>query len=76
MFTGFLSDDRRVQVPERFVTEVLPAITSLAELKVTLHVFWLLGYKTGKPRCVCWSELARDAVRVTDPPGQRRGLTR
>ena len=60
MFTGFLSDDRRVQVPERFVTEVLPAITSMAELKVTLHVFWLLGTKTGKPRCVCWSELAAD----------------
>jgi DnaD/phage-associated family protein len=62
MFTGFLSDDRRVQLPERFVTEVLPSITSLAELKVTLHVFMLLGYKTGKPRCVCWTELAQDAV--------------
>jgi DnaD/phage-associated family protein len=60
MFTGFLGDDRRVQVPERFVSEVLPAITSLAELKVTLHVFLLLGYKTGKPRCVCWTELAQD----------------
>src|SRR5215212_6394728 len=68
MFTGFLSDDRRVQVPERFVTEVLPAITNLAELKVTLHVFWLLGDKTGRPRAVSWSELAQDATLA-------RGLT-
>ena len=68
MFTGFRSDDRRIQLPERFVTEVLPAITSMAELKVTLHVFWLLGTKTGKPRCVCWTELAADETLA-------RGLT-
>src|SRR4051794_28785524 len=68
MFTGFLSDDRRVQVPERFITEVLPGITNLAELKVTLHVFWLLGDKTGRPRAVSWSELAQDATLA-------RGLT-
>ena len=74
MFTGFRNDDRRVQVPERFVTEVVPAITSVAELKVTLHVFWLLGYKTGRPRCVSWSELAGDAVlgrSLTASPGPR-----
>jgi len=68
MFTGFRSDDRRIQLPERFVTEVLPGITSMAELKVTLHVFWLLGTKTGKPRCVCWTELAADEALA-------RGLT-
>src|SRR5436309_573066 len=71
MFTGFVGDDRRVQMPERFITEVLPAITSVAELKVTLHVFWLLGTKTGKPRCVCWSELAADVTLARSLAGGR-----
>ncbi len=77
MFTGFRSDDHRIQLPESFVTEVLPAITSMAELKVTLHVFWLLGTKTGKPRCVCGSELAQDetlARALTSTRGPRPAL--
>jgi DNA replication protein len=47
-------------VPNLFFSELLPAIDHLAELKVTLHVFWLLTKKTGPRRYVSGAELAAD----------------
>jgi len=40
----------------------LPQIDSLPELKVTLHVIWLLYRKKGQPRCVSREELLGDGV--------------
>jgi DnaD/phage-associated family protein len=50
----------------------LPQIDSLPELKVTLHVIWLLHQRTGQPRCVSREELLRDGVllRGLKRPGQ------
>src|SRR5690242_3611810 len=62
MFSGFQGEDKRVQVPESFFASVLPQITSLAELKVTLHVFWRLAAQVGQPRLVSYQELAADPV--------------
>src|SRR5216683_1034701 len=52
-FTGFPSGKNPyVPVPDAFFTVLLPEIEDTAELKVTLHLFWLLAQKKGNPRCV------------------------
>jgi len=60
MFNGFGSDEQRVQIPESFFTTVVPQITNLGELKVTLHMFWRLAAQVGQPRLVSYPELAAD----------------
>jgi len=47
-------------VPNLFFSELLPEIDHLGELKVTLHVFWLLTQKKGDRPCVSRQELATD----------------
>lgn len=59
-FQGFPSEVRYTGVPSLFFTTLLPQIDDLAELKVTLHLFWLLGRKRGLPRVVTYQELAAD----------------
>src|SRR5258707_10137360 len=79
-FTGFPSGKNPyVPVPEVFFTVLLPEIEDTAELKVTLHLFWLLAQKQGNPRCVSDRELLSDLVllhslkRQGDPrPGEER----
>ena len=63
LFAGFPSGKNPyVPVPEVFFTELLPEIEDTAELKVTLHLFWLLAQKHGDPRCVNELELVADSV--------------
>jgi DNA replication protein len=79
-FAGFPSGKSPyVPVPEVFFTEVLPEIEDSAELKVTLHLFWLLARKQGNPHCASDRELLADRVllqslrRRGDPrPAQER----
>lgn len=62
-FTGFPSGKNPyVPVPEVFFTVLLPEIEDTAELKVTLHLFWLLAQKQGNPRCISDRELLGDRV--------------
>lgn len=49
-------------LPNLFFTELLPIIDDLAELKVTLHVFWRLYHLQGYPRCVSHADLAADST--------------
>jgi DNA replication protein len=49
-------------LPNLFFSKLLPAIDDLAELKVTLHIFWLLHQKKGYPRYVSQRELEADGV--------------
>jgi len=49
-------------LPNLFFSQLLPAIDDLAELKVTLHIFWLLHQKKGYPRYVSRRELEADGV--------------
>ena len=51
MFNGFQSEEKRISLPESFFTSVLPQITNLAELKVTLHVFYRLAAQVASPGC-------------------------
>jgi DnaD/phage-associated family protein len=79
-FTGFPSGKNPyVPIPEIFFTVLLPEIEDIAELKVTLHLFWLLAQKQGNPRCVSDRELVNDRAllrglrRQGDPrPGEER----
>ena len=51
-------------VPNLFFSELLPLVDDLAELKVILHLFWLIGKKRGKLRYARLDELLRDRLLV------------
>jgi len=53
---------RFTSIPNLFFSELLPAIDGLAELKVTLHIFWLLSQKKGSPGYVSFKELSGDGT--------------
>lgn len=55
----------RVQVtpvPNVLFSELVPEVDDLAELQVTLHIFYVLVQKKGSPRYVTLSELASDST--------------
>ncbi len=60
-FTGFPAGRQTyTPLPNLFFSELLPNIDHLGELKVTLHVFWLLTRKKEARPCVSRDELAAD----------------
>lgn len=60
-FAGFAPGKQPyTPLPNQFFSELLPDIDHLGELKVTLHVFWLLAQKKGPRQCVSQEELAAD----------------
>jgi DNA replication protein len=60
-FAGFPPGKQRiVPIPELFFSDLLPGIDHLGELKLTLHVFWLLVQRKGEPSYVGGEELAAD----------------
>jgi DNA replication protein len=62
-FAGFPPGDVRcTPVADLFFSELLPQIDSMPELKVSLHVLWLLHRQRGQERCVSKEELQRDGV--------------
>lgn len=76
-FDGFPAGHLRfTSVPDLFFSEVLPAIDDLAELKVTLHVLWLLYRKQGDLRCVSRGELEADPTLLQSLGGERDALVR
>jgi DNA replication protein len=64
LFSGFPSGKVEVTpLPNLFFSELCPAIDDLAELKVTLHIFWLLANrKVGAPPYVTANELRADGT--------------
>ena len=60
-FNGFPTRMEFTPVPNIFLSNLLPEIADMAELKVTLHLFRLLYYKKGSPQFVTFNELAGDA---------------
>ena len=58
-FEGFSTQDL-VAMPASFFTHVLPQITNAAELRVTLHIFWVLSRQRGRAKRVDWDSLAAD----------------
>lgn len=60
-FAGFSTDDP-IKLPQEFFTEVLPQITQPAELKTTLHIFYLLKSSRRRPRMIEWGSLLTDST--------------
>jgi len=62
-FSGFRNGPGpEIEVPDAFFSVVLPQIESLPELKVTLHLFWLLARRRGLPKAVSLQELEADRL--------------
>jgi DnaD/phage-associated family protein len=62
-FTGFRSGQMRVTpMPNSFFSDLLPDIDHLGELKLTLHIFWMLSLKEGDVRYVRRVELLEDEI--------------
>jgi len=60
-FSGFPAGKlSTTPIPNLFFGELLPLVDNLAELKVTLHLFWLIGKKRGALRYARLSELLSD----------------
>ena len=60
-FAGFTAaTDGTTALPAAFFSELLPIIDNLAELKLTLHCFWLLTRKTEDVRVIWRTELLAD----------------
>ncbi len=60
-FPGFPAGKLAVTpIPNLFFSDLLPLIDNLAELKVILHLFWLIGRKTGALRYARLDELLKD----------------
>ena len=60
-FIGFPdAKTRLVKIPEQFFTELLPQIDDLAELKLTLHCFWLLNEQESELRYLRGDDLRAD----------------
>lgn len=51
---------KAVIVPDLFFSDLLPLIDDLAELKLTLHCFWLLNEQTGGAKYIRGSDLRND----------------
>ena len=69
-FSGFPSRTKFTPIPNLFFSEMLPDIDDLAELKVTLHIFWLLYQKRGYPRFVTYGELLGDGDLIKGIKGE------
>jgi DNA replication protein len=61
-FLGFPQGMRFTPLPNLFFSQLIPQIDDLAELKVTLHLFWILYGKRGYPKFVTYGELLADRM--------------
>jgi DnaD/phage-associated family protein len=76
-FHGFPREMRFTPLPNLFFSQLIPQIDDIAELKVTLHLFWVIYGKRGYPRFVTCGELLADRMLMKsmgDGETLRRGL--
>lgn len=59
-FPGFPYRMQFTPLPNLFFSALLPRIDDLNELKVILHIFWLLYQKRGYPKFIAYKELLAD----------------
>ena len=59
-FTGFPAKMEFTPIPNVFFSSLLPQISDIAELKITLHIFSALYRKRGYPRFVSYRQLLGD----------------
>lgn len=71
-FSGFPPGRlKTIALPALFFSELLPAIDSLAELRVTLYAFWALHHKEGEIRYLCRQDFVTDDL-LMDSLGEPR----
>jgi len=63
-FSGFPARMQFTPIPNVFFSNLLSQISDIAELKTTLHIFWLLYGKRGYPRFTTYRELLSNASLV------------
>lgn len=61
-FSGFPAGADVTPVPNSFFTKVMPQIDEIAELKVLLHIFWVMRNRRGYAQFVTYDELVSDPV--------------
>lgn len=65
-FPGFPAGKTRfTPLPDLLFSEVLPEIGDLAELQVTLYMFWFINRQKGYPRYMTLAELEAEGVLLT-----------
>ncbi len=64
-FSGFPTRTQYTPIPNVFFSSLLPQISDIAELKVTLHIFRVLYTKKGYPRFISFRELLGDPSLMT-----------
>ena len=64
-FSGFPARMEFTPVPNLFINSLMPQISDITELKVTLHLFAALYRKRGYPRFITYDELLGDASLMT-----------
>jgi DnaD/phage-associated family protein len=78
-FEGFQKNMRYTPLPNVFFSQLMPDVQDLAELKVVLHIFYLLYQKKGSPKYVADAELTSDKALMSGVGGAEalgRGLQR
>jgi DnaD/phage-associated family protein len=75
-FAGFPASTRYAGIPAAFFSDLLPAITDEAELRVSLHLFWLLSQKQGRPKAVLRSALLADRTLAQSVAGGATAIER
>jgi DnaD/phage-associated family protein len=61
-FTGFLPRIQYTPIPNPFLSQVMPRLTKINELKVILGLIALLYAKKGFPKFVSYTELSNDSL--------------
>ena len=62
-------------IPDLFFADLLADIDDLAELKVTIYMFWALYHQKGTPRYLSMTELEQEGTLLNGLPlseGQNR----
>ena len=61
-FFGFPNKMQLVRLPSLFFSALLPQMDNLTELKVVLHIFWVLEQRKSYPKFVTYQELLGDRI--------------
>ncbi|MFC2036278.1 DnaD domain-containing protein [Chloroflexota bacterium] len=70
-FSGFPAKAQFTPIHNVFFSSLLSQISDIAELKITLHIFWLLYSKRGYPRFTTYRELLGSANLIS---GLKEGI--
>ncbi len=61
-FSGFAGKTDITPIPNILINKLIPEIDNILEIKVLLHIFWLLSRKRGYPQYITFTELLNDPV--------------